>query len=186
MATKPPLSSQVTVDQHGERSFALLPPEGVPVRFNIAGLGSRFGALCLDILITYGGLVLLLLAIFAVFNLEISTWVALVSLLGFIIRTDCAEGVIIQRQLFDDLAVARTMEPALTPIELVACEAFYDDTDALLTSFVAHLRGDATLECSGRDHLYTLALCFAAIESSQQGAAVKMSDFYARHNIPAP
>jgi predicted dehydrogenase len=55
-----------------------------------------------------------------------------------------------------------------------------------LGRFVAHLQRGAPLECSGADHLYTLALCFAAIESDRTGQAVQLADFYARYGIPAP
>jgi predicted dehydrogenase len=113
----------------------------------------------------------------------LGTWTGGWDELQFEWRTDCAEGVIVQRQLFEDLAMARTGEKALTPIELPACQAFFDDTDALLSSFITHVRGNGPLECSGQDHLYTLALCFAAIESSATGVAVQMKDFYRRHNI---
>ena len=116
----------------------------------------------------------------------LGTWTGGWDELHFEWRTDCAAGVIVQRQLFEDLAIAHMAEPTLTTVELPTCEAFYDDTDALLSSFIGHLRDGSDSECSGQDHLYTLALCFAAIESSQQGVAVQMSDFYTRHNISAP
>ena len=45
------------------RRWSQIPPEGVPIGFNIATLGSRFGAQFLDILFTYGGALLLLLAV---------------------------------------------------------------------------------------------------------------------------
>ena len=98
-------------------------------------------------------------------------------------RTDCAGGVIVQRQLFDDLAVAHTTDKTLTPVALAPCEPFYDDSAALLADFVAHVRGDTPLACSGADHLVTLALCFAAIESSESGHAVEMAEFCTRHGI---
>ncbi len=101
-------------------------------------------------------------------------------------RTDCADGVIIQRQLHEDLAVAHTTDTTLTPVELPACRAFYDDTSALLSRFIAHVRDGAPLECSGHDHLVTLALCFAGIESSATGKSVNMSEFLARHGIATP
>lgn len=113
----------------------------------------------------------------------LGTWTGGWNELQFEWRTDCAEGVIVQRQLFADLAVAGKDEPALTPIGLPPCEAFFDDTDALLGMFIAHVRNGAPLECSGSDHLFTLALCFAAIESSQRGVAVQMRDFYSRHGL---
>lgn len=116
----------------------------------------------------------------------LGTWTGGWDALQFEWRTDCADGVIVQRQLFEDLAVARVTEQSLTPVELPACEAFYDDTDALLGAFINHVQRGSSLECSGRDHLYTLALCFAAIESSQRGVAIQMTDYYARHNITPP
>jgi predicted dehydrogenase len=112
------------------------------------------------------------------------TWTAGWNELDFAWRTDCAGGVIVQRKLFEDLALARLDEPALTPIALPAAEPFYDDTAALLGAFVAHLRDGAPLECDGRDHLRTLALCFAAIESSEAHAVVALSDVYRRYAIP--
>jgi predicted dehydrogenase len=116
----------------------------------------------------------------------IGTWTGGWNELQFQWRTDCSDGVIVQRQLFEDLAFARMSDPALTAVELPRFQAFFDDTDALLGAFVAHLRAGAPLECSGADHLYTLALCFAAIESSQTGRTVEMAEFYARHGITPP
>ncbi|WP_264212314.1 RDD family protein [Leisingera thetidis] len=58
----------VTVDKALGKRFLknFLPPEGVPIQFAIAALGTRFGAQTLDILITYGtGAVLLLLLAFS-------------------------------------------------------------------------------------------------------------------------
>ena len=98
-------------------------------------------------------------------------------------RTDCADGVIVQRQLFSDLAMARTTDTTLMPVELTPCEPFYDDSAALLQAFVAHVRDGAPVECSGADHLMTLALCFAAIESSKTGRTVQMAEFCAQHKI---
>ena len=55
------------------RRWSQIPPEGVPIGFNIATLGSRFGAQFLDILFTYGGALLLLLAVIYAGQL---TWLA--------------------------------------------------------------------------------------------------------------
>ena len=99
-------------------------------------------------------------------------------------RTDCANGIIVQRQLFEDLAMARTTDTELTPIPLPPFKAFYDDTSILLSRFIAHVREGAPIECSGANHLRTLALCFAAIESNETGRAVVMEEFYRRFDMP--
>lgn len=113
----------------------------------------------------------------------LGTWTGGWDVLSFEWRTDCHEGVIIQRELFGDLVAARKDEPALKPVHLDPCEPFYDDTDALLSAFVAHLREGVPLACSGADHLRTLALCFAAIESSERAQAIQMQGFHDRYGI---
>ena len=100
-------------------------------------------------------------------------------------RTDCEKGVLIQRELFSDLAYARTADKNLTPIRLDEAEAFFDDSAALLRDFLQSLRDETPAPCSGRDHLITLALCFAGIESSETGRAIVMKDYLAQHGIPS-
>lgn len=122
-------------------------------------------------------------------GLEVSylgTWTGGWDQLEFQWRTDCSRGVVVQRELFADLATAAVADPQLTPVALPAARPFYDDSAALLADFVAHVRAGTSLACSGADHLYTLALCFAAIESDRTGCAVAMDEFYRRHGIPAP
>jgi predicted dehydrogenase len=114
----------------------------------------------------------------------LGTWTGGWNQLQFQWRTDCTEGIMVQRQLFADLAIARSTDALLTPLTLPPFQAFYDDTSALLRAFIAHLRYGTPLECSGLDHLRTLALCFAGIESSERGCSVPMADFYQRYKIP--
>lgn len=113
----------------------------------------------------------------------IGTWTSGWNELEFQWRTDCEAGVLVQRELFDTLAVARTGDAQLTPVSLPPCRPFFDDTAALLRSFVDYLSGTRALECSGRDHLRSLALCFAAIESSTTGRAVELAEFHRRYGI---
>ena len=114
----------------------------------------------------------------------LGTWTGGWNELAFEWRTDCTGGVIIQRKLFSDLFVARTTDAALTAVDLPPCEPFFDDTEALLEAFLAHLRHGDALQCSGIDHLRTLALCFAAIESSETGQTISLEEFHTRHGVP--
>jgi predicted dehydrogenase len=102
---------------------------------------------------------------------------------GFEWRSDCEGGVIVQRELFSDLAFARTNDPSLTTVELAPAEAFYDDTALLLTDFLHALKGGTSVPCDATDHLRTLALCFAGIESSATGRAIHMQQFYERNAL---
>lgn len=102
---------------------------------------------------------------------------------GFEWRTDCTDGVVIQRELHSDLAFAQRTDAELTAIPLPEARPYYDDSIALLAAFLAALRGEAPLPCDGRDHLRSLALCFAGIESGETGRIIRMSDFYTRHGL---
>ena len=62
------------------------PPEGVPIAFDVASMGARFGAQFLDLLITYGGLLALLLLLIWLDILPFSALGALFVLLIFLIR----------------------------------------------------------------------------------------------------
>ncbi len=113
----------------------------------------------------------------------LGTWTGGWNELRFEWRTDCADGVIIQRQLFEDLATARTGDAALTPVPLPAARAFIDDSRALLDAFIEAVATGRSPPCDGRDHLRSLALCFAGIEAAENGRRVSMSAFHDRAGL---
>jgi predicted dehydrogenase len=114
----------------------------------------------------------------------LGTWTGGWNALKFQWRTDCPGGVIIQNELFSDLSTARTEDAALTPVPLAPCIPFLDDTRALLDAFVAAMPLGGEMPCSGRDHLRSLALCFAAIEAHETGRRVDVAEFQRRHGLP--
>jgi predicted dehydrogenase len=107
----------------------------------------------------------------------LGTWTGGWNQLKFLWRTDCPQGVIVQRELFEGLATAKSDDKALTDIKLPPCEPFVDDTRALLDAFVRAVASGQAPPCSGRDHLQTLALCLAAIESDETGSRVDVRAF---------
>ena len=111
------------------------------------------------------------------------TWSGGWNMPGFEWRIDCEDGVVIQRELHSDLAFARRSDTDLTPVALPDARPYYDDSIALLGAFRAALRGDGPLPCDGRDHLRSLAICFAGIESSTTDRAIRMRDFHASHGL---
>jgi predicted dehydrogenase len=108
----------------------------------------------------------------------VGTWSGGWNTPGFEWRTDCADGVVIQRELHSDLAFARRTDPELTAIPLPEARPYYDDSLALLAAFRAGLRGEGPMPCDGRDHLRSLATCFAGIESAATGRAIRMDRFH--------
>jgi len=113
----------------------------------------------------------------------LGTWTGGWDPLKFEWRTDCANGVIVQRELFADLAIAQTQDTDLRAVAIDAARPFFDDSAALLTAFVAALREGRDPPCSGPDHLRSLALCFACIESAETGQSVDVPAFERRHGI---
>lgn len=91
-------------------------------------------------------------------------------------RTECAQGIVLQKDQFGDLHYARQQDEALTAVALPAYEQWINDAIALLAAFVAALRGTAPLLCSGRDHLKSLRMVQACIVSQQNHAAINPSD----------
>ncbi len=126
----------------------------------------------------------------------LGTWTAAWNQFDFRWRTDCEGGVLIQKHQFGDLHLARfcpelglegtrfkdDAEP-LEPVDLKPVEYFIDDTRGLLAEFVAALESGEPVTTSGKDHLKTLGLTLACIESSRMGSRVYMDKFYRKHNL---
>ena len=115
----------------------------------------------------------------------LGTWTAAWNRFVFRWRTDCEGGALIQKHQFDDLYLVRFrpelgMEGARfkedaeqpEPIDLMPVEYFVDDTRGLLAEFVSALETGEPLVTSGKDHLKTLGLILACIESSLAGSRV--------------
>lgn len=94
-------------------------------------------------------------------------------------RTECTAGVISQREQFGDLFYARHDDPGLTPVPLPPHETWITETEGLLAAFVRAVVDGEPLECSGRDHLRSLAMLEACILSSQQGRRVEVAEILA-------
>ncbi len=95
---------------------------------------------------------------------------------GFEWRSDCTQGIISQREQFGALYYARRDDGELTPVPLPPQERWISETRALFAAFVEHVLDGAALQCSGRDHLLSLAMLQACIESSAAGSGVLIAD----------
>lgn len=105
------------------------------------------------------------------------TWQGGLDRLDFDWRTDCTEGVVAQRDMFGDLQMAQREQRALAPVPLPPHEPWISDASGLLASFVSTLRGTAAPECTGRDHLQSLAMLEACIAASARGEPVWLEEF---------
>jgi predicted dehydrogenase len=91
-------------------------------------------------------------------------------------RTECDDGVLIQRDQFGSLGWARRDDPQLTPVELPPHELWITETSRLLAAFVDTVAHGRPLMCSGRDHVMSLAMVEACALASQTGQSVTIAD----------
>jgi predicted dehydrogenase len=111
------------------------------------------------------------------------TWVSGSDTIEFQWRTDCEQGVIVQRSLFGDLSEGERAEADLRPVPLAPAEPFITDSVALLEEFVLACRAGQRFGSDGRDHLRTLALTMACAESAASARRVSVPDFARQHGL---
>ncbi len=104
------------------------------------------------------------------------TWQANWAAPNFEWRTECSEGVILQRDQFGSIGYARRDDPQLTLIDLPPHELWISETSGLLAAFVDAVAHGRPLACSGRDHLMSLAMVEACALSSPTGQTVTIAD----------
>lgn len=83
-------------------------------------------------------------------------------------RTECSGGIISQRDQFGALSFARHADDHLTEVALPPHEQWITETAGLLDAFVDTVIDGAPLQCSGRDHLMSLAMVEACVVSSRE------------------
>ena len=101
------------------------------------------------------------------------TWQSNWSVPGFEWRTDCTEGIITQRNQFGELSIAHRDDNELTAIEY---ERWVSDTLGLWDAFLDHVLDGNHIQCSGRDHLHSLAMLEACIQSSANHQVIHVDD----------
>lgn len=89
-------------------------------------------------------------------------------------RTDCTNGVISQKHQFGDLFYARKNDVEQTPVTLPPHEQWITETQGLLDAFVDTVLDGTPLQCSGSDHLMSLAMVQACIVSSREARCVRI------------
>ena len=104
------------------------------------------------------------------------TWQSNSAIPGFEWRTDCTEGIITQRDQFGDLFYAQRDDECLTPVALPHHERWISETTGLFNAFLEHVLDGQPLQCGGRDHIMSLAMLEACIQSSRHQKTIKILD----------
>lgn len=92
-------------------------------------------------------------------------------------RTDFSSGVSIQEDVFEHLKSGKIDASELQPFQEPDFQEFIDDTELLLRDFISAVRRGSPVPCSGADHLRSLAMTEASIESSRTGNRVYLSKY---------
>lgn len=90
-------------------------------------------------------------------------------------RTDCTNGIISQKDQFGDLYFAKQAETALNAVPLPPHELWITETSGLLEAFLNTVIDGEPLQCSGRDHLMSLAMVEACALSSAEARSVPIA-----------
>lgn len=104
------------------------------------------------------------------------TWQSNSQMPNFEWRTDCTKGIITQGDQFGDLSFAHRDDTNLTAIDLPPHERWVSDTLGLWDAFLGHVLDGNPLQCSGRDHLHSLAMLEACIQSSANHKVIHVDD----------
>ncbi len=120
----------------------------------------------------------------------IGTWISgnsgMTEGIDFRWRTDLERGIIIQKTLFGEDGIYKALrdDNALTKLETGPIEPFYTDTVGLLDEFVGCLKNGRPPKTSGKDHLKTLSVILASIESAVMGKKVYIEEFMKGLGLP--
>ncbi len=103
------------------------------------------------------------------------TWAGHWDRLGFDWRSDCRDGIAVQRDMFGELSFARRDDREMTAVTLPPFETWIDDAAALWAEFAAHLRGTGPQPCTGSDHLQSLRMVEACIVAAETSHTIRLN-----------
>ena len=125
------------------------------------------------------------------------TWTAGWNGMEFAWRSDFRDGMVLQRNQFDNVVTCRIdselgltgprfkdghQAERLCPVHLKPQRPFIDDAKGLLDEFVGCVSRDMPVRTSAHDHVVTLALLEACIQSQAQGTWIDIASVFVRNN----
>ena len=108
----------------------------------------------------------------------IGNWQSNCKSLNFEWRTDCTNGIIIQKKQFADLNYRTTKSSKFKKIKLKKFKMWSDDANLLLIDFIKKLsakNSDKSFLSINKDHLNSLSVVDACIKSSKTGKKINLN-----------
>ena len=104
----------------------------------------------------------------------VGNWQSNSKSLNFEWRTDCENGIIIQKKQFEDLYYRHFKSKVEKKIKLKKIKMWFDDANLLLNDFLDSLRKKKNIYKINSDHLKSLAVVDACIKSAKTGKKVRI------------
>ena len=102
----------------------------------------------------------------------IGTWQGSFKKLNFEWRTECEDGIIIQREQFSDLYYSKKKSSKLIKVPLKKITMWKYDAELLLRDFINSIKDIKKIKTSGIDHLKSLDIVEACIKSAETGKKI--------------
>ena len=104
----------------------------------------------------------------------IGNWQSNCKSLNFEWRTDCSNGIIIQKKQFNDLNYRTFNQLKSKKIKLSKFSMWLDDANALLSDFINSINDKKNISKLNKDHLNSLSIVDACIKSSKTGKKINL------------
>ena len=104
----------------------------------------------------------------------IGNWQSNCKSLNFEWRTDCSNGIIIQKKQFNDLHYRTFNQLKSKKVKLRKFTMWLDDANALLSDFINSINDKKNILKLNKDHLNSLSIVDACIKSSKTGKKINL------------
>ena len=106
----------------------------------------------------------------------LGTWQGNFKKFNFEWRTECDKGTIIQKDQFSDLYYNKKDSSKLIKVSLKKIKMWQDDAEFLLKDFIESLKNKRKIKTLGKDHLKSLYIVEACINSAKRGKKIDLKN----------
>jgi len=106
----------------------------------------------------------------------LGTWQGNFKKFNFEWRTECEKGTIIQKDQFSDLYYNKSNSSKLIKVSLKKITMWKDDAELLLNDFIESLYNKRKINTLGKDHLKSLDIVAACINSAKKGKKIDLKN----------
>ena len=106
----------------------------------------------------------------------IGNWQSNCKSINFEWRTDCTNGIIVQKKQFLDLNYRKKNQTKLIKVKLKSFKMWLDDANFLLLDFIRSIKDKKNILTTNKDHLNSLSIVEACIKSSKTSKKISIKN----------